>query len=372
VASSELHTNVPITILMPDFSGGGAENAIVRLANHWHSVDRKVTIVVNKARGPVQLRLDKQVEVVDLGRSRPALTVFRLGKWLAERRPPLLVTVLLSPCVTGLLAARAWSPGTTVISLIRNHVSEELANRDWFSRIYLPPMLKYAFRHTDAIGCVASRVSQDIAEFAGLSVSKVHTTLNPVALPEPAQIAARPADMPNEKVLVAVGRLVPQKDYPTLVRALANLKSSPMLVVLGEGPLRQEIVQLAEALGVGDRVLLLGFKHNPADYVAHADVFVLTSLFEGFPNVVAEALALGKTVVATDAPGGTAEILQNGECGYLAPVGEADAIATAIQRALNEPIAEVKARARAAEFRVDAIAARYESIFATAMERAQP
>ncbi len=366
---TRLPAETPITLLMPDFSGGGAENAVVRLANHWFAAGRTVSIVVNKARGPVQQRLDSGVEVVDLDQPSPALTVPRLGKWLAERRPPLLVTVLLSPCVTGLIAARRWSPATTVVSLVRNHVSEELANRAWFGRAVLPPLMKYAFRRADAIGCVASCVSRDVSEFAGISADRVFTTLNPVPLPDPTLAIARPEDLPRGRVLVAVGRLVQQKDYPTLVRALAKVGGDVQLAVLGEGPLRPEITQLAAELGVADRLHLLGFKHNPSDYVAHADVFVLTSRFEGFPNVVAEALALGKTVVATDAPGGAAEILQDGACGYLAPVGDVDAVAEAIRRALDTPIPPAQARARAGEFRVDAVALRYESIFAAALER---
>src|SRR5690606_17870421 len=121
------------------------------------------------------------------------------------------------------------------------------------------------------------------------------------------------------------------------------MPQGPELVILGEGPMRDDIIEMADELGLRERVHLLGFRDNPADYVAHADVFVLTSLFEGFPNVVAEALALGRTVVATDAPGGAAEILQDGACGFLAPVGDVDAVARAIESALEQPVAQERA-----------------------------
>jgi glycosyltransferase involved in cell wall biosynthesis len=364
-----LPADVPIVLYMPAFHGGGAENAIARLSNYWCTIGRRVTIVVNKANGPVRQRLDQRVEVVELGTVNYLGALPRLGRWLAERRVPLLVTALLGPCVAGLVAARHWSPATVVVSLVRNHLSEEFANRDPVRRFLLPPMLKYALRRSDAIGCVASCVSRDVSKVAGISPAKVHTTLNPVPLPDPDSIGARPDDMPRGRLLVAVGRLVRQKDYPTLIKALAKVPEAPDLVILGDGPMRSAIAQLAEALGLSGRVHLLGFKTNPSDYVAHADVFVLTSRFEGFPNVLAEALALGRTVVATDAPGGTAEILQNGAFGYLAPVGDVDAVARAIQRALEQPVAQTEARSRAAEFRVENVAGLYESLLATALQR---
>lgn len=362
-----LSSDVPIVIYMPAFHGGGAENAIVRLANHWCDNGRKVTIIVNKANGPVRKRLNHQVEVVGLGTAYYAIALPRLGRWLAKRRPPLLVNVLPGPCVAGLMAARYWSPATVVVSLVRNFLSEELARRDPVGRFLIPPLLKYALRRSDAIGCVATGVSRDVESFAGVDPSKVYTTLNPVLLPELDSVGARPGDMPQGKTLVAVGRLVRQKDYPTLIRALTQVPEAVELVILGDGPMRNEIARLAETLGLSARVHLLGFKANPADYVAHADLFVLTSCFEGFPNVVAEALALGRTVVATDAPGGTAEILEDGAYGYLAPVGDVSAVARAIQSALEQPVEQAKARARAADFRVENVAGRYESFLASAL-----
>ncbi len=365
--ADSLAPDVPIVLYIPAFHGGGAENAIVRLSNYWCGIGRTVTIVVNRSVGPVRQRLDERVEVVDLGTVNYAVALPRFGKWLAERRPPLLVTALLGPCVAGLVAARRWSPDTVVVSLVRNYLSEELANRDPVRRFLIPPLLKYALRRSDAIGCVASCVSDDVSRFAGVSPARVHTTLNPVPLPDPDAVGARPDDMPRGRTLVAVGRLAKQKDYPTLIRALAKMPQGPELVILGDGPMHDDIIGIAEELGLRERVHLLGFRNNPADYVAHADVFVLTSLFEGFPNVVAEALALGRTVVATDAPGGAAEILQDGACGFLAPVGDVDAVARAIQSALEQPIAQERARARAADFRIDNVAGLYESVLATAL-----
>ena len=126
--------------------------------------------------------------------------------------------------------------------------------------------------------------------------------------------------------------------------------------------------KLAADLGICEDVHFVGFSPSPVDYVARANAFVLTSRFEGFPNVVAEALALGKTVVATDAPGGSAEILAGGAYGYLAPVGDRAAIAVLMLKAINEPLDPERLRSRAIEFATSTIARRYDALFARAIE----
>ncbi|WP_279606741.1 glycosyltransferase [Sphingobium yanoikuyae] len=170
-------------------------------------------------------------------------------------------------------------------------------------------------------------------------------------------------------MILAMGRLVPQKDYPTLLTAFAKLKGTPVLLVLGEGPLRSELEEQARALRIADRVHLVGFRSQPDEYLAYADLFVLASRFEGFPNVLTEALALGRTAVATDAPGGAGEILEGGQYGYLTPVGNAEALAEALQHGLDEPIQAAVARGRAEQFAVENVAGLYEGLFATAISR---
>lgn len=361
---------IPINILMPTFAGGGAEAAMVRLSHHWAAQGRQVSFVVNSAEGPLRANLHPDVEVVDLGGGSTRRSFSPLRSWLAETQPQLLVSVLYHNVIVGALALRLASRRTAHIALLRNHTTTELAKVSALRRLVEAAALRAALRSADLVGCVSDSVAQDAMVFSGLGPDRVRVTYNPVPLPLPAlgvELPGWPAG--GNKVLVAVGRLEPQKDYPALLRAVALARrQTPIdLVILGEGRLRPELEGLSRELGIAEHVHLLGYVPRPDDYVSRADAFVLTSLYEGFPNVVAEALALGKTVIATDAPGGSAEILADGALGYLAPVGDVPTIAGQIVEALRAPFDPARLRARAEEFDTPVIADRYEALFVEAL-----
>lgn len=147
-------------------------------------------------------------------------------------------------------------------------------------------------------------------------------------------------------VLVAAGRLAPWKGFADLIRAMAIVRQrrEARLLILGDGPLRDELQQLIDELGLQDRIRLEGYVQNPLKYFALADVFVLSSHVEGLPNVLVEAMLCGCTPVSTDCPTGPREVLSGGEAGYLVPVHDATAMAAGILKALEEPVSEAALR----------------------------
>jgi glycosyltransferase involved in cell wall biosynthesis len=161
--------------------------------------------------------------------------------------------------------------------------------------------------------------------------------------------------------LLGVGRLEPQKDFALLLRAFARIRRerAARLLILGEGRERPRLTQLAKALGVADSVDLPGFVPNPYAHMTRANLFVLSSRYEGLGNVVIEALACGCPVVSTDCPSGPAEVLDRGRYGRLVPVGDPAALAQAILAALEEPVDRARLRGRAAQFSVERAARRY-------------
>ncbi|ELZ36066.1 glycosyl transferase family protein [Halorubrum saccharovorum DSM 1137] len=162
-------------------------------------------------------------------------------------------------------------------------------------------------------------------------------------------------------VILGVGSLTPQKDFPTLVRAFNRLRSQQdaRLVILGEGDRREELESLIQRYGIGDSVDLPGFVDNPFKYMKQADVFVLSSRWEGFGNVIVEAMACGTPIVSTNCPSGPAEILQNGKYGQLVRTGDPEALAAAVQATLAEPPAPDPLIERAKEFSVERVADKY-------------
>ena len=141
-------------------------------------------------------------------------------------------------------------------------------------------------------------------------------------------------------VLVAAGRLAPWKGFADLIKAMAllNMGQNARLLILGDGPLRDELQKLIEAHDLNHVVELVGYVENPLKYFVHSDVFVLSSLVEGLPNVLVEAMMCGCTPVSTDCPTGPSEVLQDGKYGYLVPTRDPPAMAAAIEQALDNPI----------------------------------
>ncbi|MBE9112027.1 glycosyltransferase [Nodosilinea sp. LEGE 07298] len=179
-----------------------------------------------------------------------------------------------------------------------------------------------------------------------------------------------PEDLPLPRPLIAAcGRLCEQKGFTYLLEALARVRQTTPahLWIVGEGPLRPQLERQIRRLGLDGAVRLLGFRANPYQIMAAADVFVLSSVYEGFGNVVAEALACGVPVVSTDCPHGPAEILAGGQAGVLVPPRDAAALAVGLLQVLDEPAMRARlveqGRARSQQFRAEAIARQYAEYF---------
>lgn len=203
-------------------------------------------------------------------------------------------------------------------------------------------------------------VARDAAAVLDLDPARIAVVANPVDAERIAELAGvRPAHAWLESgappVLLSVGKLQPQKDHATLLRAFALLRAQrPVrLVILGDGPLPGRLERLARELGIADEVAFSGFVVDPFGWMAQAAAVVSSSRFEGLSNVLIEALAAGATIVATDCPHGPAEVLDHGACGRLVPVGDAAALAAAMAAALDDPADPVRQRARARSFALD-------------------
>jgi glycosyltransferase involved in cell wall biosynthesis len=218
----------------------------------------------------------------------------------------------------------------------------------------------------DGITAVSQGIAEDLVCSFGLPRERVTTIYNPVVTPELLAQAQAPLDHPwfapdAPPVILGVGRLHPQKDFPTLLRAFARVRAVRVvrLVILGEGEQRAALQQLVAELGLTKDVALPGFVGNPFAYMARAGVFVLSSAYEGLPGVLIQALACGCPVVSTDCPSGPGEILEQGAYGPLVGVGDVAALAQAMLALLAHPPAAERLRHRAAEFSLDRAVDRY-------------
>ena len=230
--------------------------------------------------------------------------------------------------------------------------------------------VRTAYRKADRVVAISDGVGEALSRRFHVDATRIRTIHNAVdVVAVQARAAEAVSDLPNMPVIVAAGRLVHQKGFDLLIRAFAGKLPGReiALVILGEGPDRAALQQLAERLGVEKRVRLMGFRANPWSYFARAAAFVCSSRWEGFGNVIIEAMACGTPVIATDCDFGPREIVRHDDSGLLVPAGNVDALGDAMRslvddRSLAARLAEA-ARRRACDFDVTHMARAYERLF---------
>ena len=331
-----------VTLVAQGLSGGGAEMSMLRLAEDFGRRGYDVRIAVLWRTGRLVDMLPAGVRVDEIGGGRLSC-IPRLARYLARDRPDAIIGFMTYANVATILA-QALSP-----SLKKIVVSEHNAfSRSIRIRGGIPKLFHYAvpvaYRWTSAVVCVSHGVEADLAATTRLPKRLLTTVYNPVITEELLERSLEPPDHPwltgkSLPVVLAVGRLERQKNYPLLLQSFARLRRRMdcRLVVLGEGALRGELKAEIERLDLKDHVDLAGFRTNAMSFMRRADLFVLSSDFEGLSNVLIEALAVGCSVVSTDAPHGPREVLQDGQLGRLVPVGDTDALARAMEDALRDP-----------------------------------
>lgn len=325
-----------IALFLPNFDGGGAERAFVNLARGIAELGHRVDLVVGSAAGPLRAEVSPLVRVIDLAASRLAFALPGLIRYLRSERPDLLYSALEEAGILALMARRLSWVSTRIIPSIRNTLSDE-ARVSSPKRKLLLVLARWLYPLADAVIAVSKGVARDAAGVLHLPLASIHVIRNPTLTPELREAAMQPVDHPwfapkSVPVILGCGRLAPQKDFATLIEAFAlvRAKAPCRLMILGEGPLRQDLSRLAEERGIAEDVAMPGFDANPYRFMGKCDVFVLSSLFEGSPNVVVQALACGAPVVSTDCPSGPDEILEGVARGKLVPVGNAKRMADAI------------------------------------------
>lgn len=364
-----------VAIHVPDLSGGGAERMMVNLVNEFASRGIHTDLVVTRFEGEYCEEVDNSVSVVELdpdpvplyaamGALRP------LRRYLRARRPDAMLSALTRANVVTLLAHRLADVPTRIVVSERNHLSSTVGNAEMRRMRALPSLVRLTYPWADRVVPISDGVGRDLADTASIPESSMRTIYNPVVTPSLFELAEESLSHPwfdgnaEYDVLLGVGSLTRQKDFPTLLRCFAELvdRRDTRLVVLGEGPKRDDLRRLGSELGVSDAVDMPGFVDNPFAYMRRADAFVLSSAWEGFGNVLVEAMACGTPVVSTDCPSGPSEILDGGEYGPLVPVGDPHALAEAVCRTLESPPPSSRLEARAREFSVSTIADQYLNV----------
>ena len=353
-----------ILLFVPNLEGGGAERMMVNLANQFvknHTVD----LVLATKSGPYVSLVSEKVNIVDLEISffNP-FVIYRLAKYLKYRRPISILSAMTYPNIAVLLARMFSGTSTKVIISERVAMGVQSQNSTALKEKLKPLFAKHIYKYSEGIVAISNGVAENLAEIVKFKRDKITTIYNPVItessfsnFPKP----RHPFYGEGRKVILGAGRLVPQKDFKTLIEAfhLLSEDKSLYLIILGEGPMRGELTSLVKDYDLTERVSMPGYVENISAYMQYASVFVLSSLWEGFGNVLVEAMVTGCPVVSTDCPSGPSEILEDGKYGTLVTPGDAKALGMAIYKTLIKPINTNQTQERAKDFSVDIIAKQY-------------
>ncbi len=368
-----------IALFISNLTGGGAQRKMVTLANAFVERGHRVDLLTAEDGGVLHERVDARVQVRSLENFRTRLPGIRgtkrrrmlaavppLARYLREEKPRVLMSTSDSVNVAAVRAhARADSDARLVLRIDNQIARSPDVAGTWSQRRRERRVRRY-FPRADLIVAISHGVGADVLRHGGCRPEQLRVLHNPSVDTGLAQRALEPPghpwlEAPGPPVVLGVGRLVPQKDFDTLLEAFAKVRAetAARLIILGEGREYERLQAHAEALGIARDVSLAGFHPNPVAVMARSGVFVLSSAWEGFGNVVVEALATGCPVVSTDCPSGPSEILDGGRFGELFPVGDGDGLARGILACLRDPGDRDARRARAQEFSVDVVAERY-------------
>ena len=358
-----------LAFFLPELLDGGVQRVFVNLTTELASRGLAVDLVVGSADGPFKARIADTVQVVDLAAGRVSGALIPLARYLRTRRPACLVSGMTHANVIAVLAAGISRTGIPVAVTEHCDMTQAReASTSSVGRIILPALARIAYKRASTIIAVSSAVADDLSVCLDLPRDRVMVIGNPVVGKELHALAAVPASHPwfapgSPPVVLGVGRLAPQKDFKTLLTAFSIvLRSHPArLIVLGDGPERRALEAHARDLSIHDSVCFQGFVQNPFCFMRNAAALVLSSRFEGFGNVLAEAMATGCPVVSTDCPSGPRQVLEDGRYGPLVPVGRPDEMARSIIRVLDHPPPRSLLRQGASRFTIEKIASDYLS-----------
>lgn len=358
--------------------GGGAEKHLLRVANHLDRERFRVSLALVKPEGEFESALATDVKKFYLNPKVKGSTTLRavqsigpLRRVIEGERPDIVFSVIDLVNLLNVYAARGVEPRPKVVLGVQTPPSIAYGSWHPVSKMILNLMPRM-YPSADHVVALSKGVAEDLATLSPRTRGR--TTVIPNAgVERDVRVLARESlstdERPDGPLIVACGRLKPLKGFAHLIDALAEVRKTvpAHLWIVGEGEQRAELERKIEGLGLRDCVRLLGFSQNPYRYMAAADVFVLSSLFEGFGNVIVEAMACGAPVVATDCPYGPREIISDGENGLLVEPASADSLTRGILRVLTD--AELKKRLaangleRARDFEAESIANDYGELF---------
>jgi len=358
-----------VAVVVPHLRMGGGELSMLRVAHGLSRLGVRVSLIVNTLRTQ-EVSVPAGIEVHELGCEGTLSATRALAQALREMQAQVVFSAFPHTNVSTVWATRRAGGGVRCVVSEHAPLSQQIEREGGWRYRVLPPLVRWAYRRADAVVAVSGGVALDLkgllgpatpVQVIGNPVLADHETLDPLAPPKHPWLADR-----QLKVVMSVSRLSVEKDIPTLMRAFAQLhaqRPQTRLLLLGEGPERAHLEALRAELGLSEVVQMPGRVQHPRQWLQHAAAFGLASHYEGFGNVLIEALSCGVPVVSTDCPVGPRDILAGGQHGHLVPVGDWQAMGQALGLAIDQGAAPASAVAHAARFTESSASQAYLRLF---------
>ena len=361
-----------VLFYMFNLAGGGAERTIVNIVNNMDNSKFEVVLVIGSKSNNDYLNLvNKNIKIIYLQSYRHRQSLLKLSKTIRKEKPDLLFSTLNKNNIILIISKLlAFKRIPTIVREANNRTQAGRVSR--INKLFTFILYNY---FSDKVISLSKGVKDDLVKNFNIKKNKIEVIYNPVDLKNINKLKKEKVcalDLAtDEKLIIAVGKLGEQKDYSTLFRAFQVVSNNMKvkLIILGKGPEENKLKALCQDLVIEKKVLFMGFKDNPYKYIRKADVFVLTSKWEGFGHVIVEAMAVGTPVIATDCNSGPAEIIEDDKYGILVPVKNHETIAEKIIELLKDEKRRKNyielGYKRSKDFNAVNIVKQYESIFSS-------
>lgn len=358
--------NKKISFVIGGLRGGGAEQVCVTLANALVSRGYKLELVVLNLNDQVRKNeLSSDVKLIDLNVQHTRSSFFKLFEYLIKSRPN--TVLVFNRQLAVVLAMIRYVTKLKFLLISRNIIFLSLAEskkRGIWHGFIVKNIIKKFYALSDVFIAQSSSMERDLVKYLSLDSNKVITINNPIS-DKFTNMSLIDNQTEVEDYILCVGRLESQKSFHYAIESFAkiivnypNLK----LKIIGQGSQFNQLVLLSKSLGIDNKVEFLGFKSDMVNYYKHAKLTLLTSEYEGFPNVLIESIALGTPVVSFDCCSGPSEIIENGVNGYLVRYQDKNHLVECIDKAINKRWNSNDIMKTSDKYRLDFIVDKYESI----------
>jgi glycosyltransferase involved in cell wall biosynthesis len=370
---------IKVLFFISSLAGGGAERVMVDILSYIDKsrIEPVLVLLYPYDNSPYKKYLPEYVKVVVVERKSDSFfskikQFADFIKTVRKENPWVILSMLTHNNIMAVSVGLIFR----IKIIVCEHIilSEFIKTREGEKISWFPVsvLVKALYKFADRIIAVSNGIRSNLIEEFNISAHKIQVIYNPVDINHITELSNMPPEHPFFKdhipIVIAIGRLVRQKGFDTLINAFSLVipKMNARLIILGEGPERESLREMVKDLGLIDKVSFAGFQDNPYKFLSRADVFVLSSNYEGLPMVILEAMACGAPIISTDCRSGPCEILENGKYGLLVTVGDEQAISKGIvtllkDRALREKFSRL-ARERTWDFSVDKIIKQYERV----------